>query len=246
MVIGTGRDAAEQARGAAKPRPPGLGKWKLTLLGLVGIWALLAAYDLIANLGAIGANPAAAPSSASASASGGAVTPPSAAAPATSARIPPASTSPTPRALGVAAVAAFGPAGTTDGDNPGIVSRLLGASTGQPWYSQWYATPEFGGLRSGTGLLLDMGRRVAVQSVRLTLGTAPGADVQLRAGDTPSLAGLSPVTSASDVKGSVRLPVTAPVSGRYLLLWFTRLPPNGQPGEYQIDVYRVTVSGADR
>jgi len=44
-------------------------------------------------------------------------------------------------------------------------------------------------------------------------------------------------------KKTVRLPVTSPVSGRYVLVWFTKLPPNGQPSQYQVDVYSVTVTG---
>jgi hypothetical protein len=42
----------------------------------------------------------------------------------------------------VESIAAFGPEGTSDGDNPGIASRILDGGTDQPWYSQWYATPD--------------------------------------------------------------------------------------------------------
>jgi hypothetical protein len=41
--------------------------------------------------------------------------------------------------------------------------------------------------------------------------------------------------SASDVGGSVQFRVTTPVSDRYVLIWFTRLPPK-QQGEYQVSV----------
>ena len=88
-------------------------------------------------------------------------------------------------------IAAFGPEGTADGDNPGIASWTIGASGGQPWYSQWYATPAFGGLRTGTGLLLDMGKPVTVTSVRLVLGSQPGADVQVRVGNSAIMSGLT-------------------------------------------------------
>jgi hypothetical protein len=113
----------------------------------------------------------------------------------------------------------------------------------QPWYSQWYTTPEFGELRSGTGILLDMGKTVTVADVRLVLGTAPGANVQLRAGNAPSLADLPSVASARDVSGTVRLAATAPAKGRYVLIWFTRLPPD-LAGHYQISVYRAVVDGS--
>jgi hypothetical protein len=149
---------------------------------------------------------------------------------------------PVPHPLGLTSVAAFGPEGLSDGDNPAIVSRILDVSTDQPWYSQWYATPEFGNLRSGTGLLLDMGETVTVKSAQLVLGAAPGADVQVRVGNDAYLADLPSVASAGDVGGTVRLTATTPARGRYVLIWFTRLPLNSR-GEYQIDVYGVTIDG---
>ena len=43
----------------------------------------------------------------------------------------------------------------------------------------------------------------------------------------------------------MRLAVTAFATGWYVLVWFTRLPPNGHHGQYQVDVYGVTVDGTD-
>jgi hypothetical protein len=117
-------------------------------------------------------------------------------------------------------------------------------STAQPWYSQWYATPEFGHLRSGTGLLLGMGETVTVKSAQLVLGNAPGADVQVLVGNDADLADMSSVASARGVGGTVQLTATTPGSGRYVLIWFTRLPANSH-GEYQVDVYGVTIDGTE-
>ena len=89
------------------------------------------------------------------------------------------------QALVPAGVAAFGPAGTADGDNPQLAALAVSGSPARPWYSQWYATPEFGALKAGTGLLLDMGRTVTVSSVRLSLASRSGADIALRAGSKP-------------------------------------------------------------
>jgi hypothetical protein len=143
--------------------------------------------------------------------------------------------------LNVASVVAVGPDGTADGDNPGTVSRVLAPDAGQPWYTQWYATPEFGNLRSGTGLLLDMGETVSVREVQLVLGSEPGADVQVRVGSSPLL-DLPTVASATSAGGTVRLTATAPAKGRYVLIWFTQLPPDGH-GHYQVSVYSAAVDG---
>jgi hypothetical protein len=208
-----------------------------TLISLVGVFVVLAAYDLISVSGQAGSKGAAPrPSAAAARTPAGAVS--SAAPPATAVLTP----SPATRSLPVASIATFGPDGSSDGDNPLIVSRI-NAAGGQPWYSSWYATPDFGNLQAGTGLLLDMGDAVRVSDLRLVLGSPLGADIQVRVGNTAAPAGLATVASATDVGGTVRLPATSRASGRYVLVWFTRLPPNGQPGEYQVDVYGVRVDG---
>jgi hypothetical protein len=42
--------------------------------------------------------------------------------------------------------------------------------------------------------------------------------------------------------GTVRLSLTTPVQARYLLIWFTLLPPDTS-GTYQASVYDITVQG---
>jgi hypothetical protein len=146
------------------------------------------------------------------------------------------------KALAPASVAAFGPAGTADGDNPQLAPLAVGRNPARPWYSQWYATAEFGQLKAGTGLLLDMGHPVTVSSVRLSLVSRSGADLQLRAGSKPVSAWLPRVASASDAGGAVRMQLTAPVHVRYVLIWFTKLPPDAA-GTYQASVYKIGVRG---
>ena len=146
------------------------------------------------------------------------------------------------RALAPARVAAFGPAGLADGDGPQAAALAVGGNPARPWSSQWYATAEFGALKTGTGLLLDMGRTVTVSSVRVALVSRSGADVQLRAGSRPVPAYLPRVASASSARGRVQLRPAAPVHVRYLLVWFTKLPPDNA-GTYQASVYKITVLG---
>jgi hypothetical protein len=241
VSIGSGQSPSEP-----EPQPgkrPGR-RWLLALISLVGTFVTLASYDLISSSAELGVGTVAAasktvPSAASAasSASRSAAGSPGSVSPS-----PPGTpSSPARHLLTVIAAAAFGPEGTADGDNPSTASRIIDVSTNLPWYSQWYATPGFGGLRSGTGLLLTLGEVARVRDVRLVLGSAPGADIQVRAGDSPT-PDLPVVAGASDVHGTVLLKVTKPVTGRYVLIWFTRLPPDGY-GHYQADVYDVDVGG---
>jgi Helix-turn-helix domain len=137
---------------------------------------------------------------------------------------------------------AFGPAGPGQGDNPALATMAIGNTPGAAWQTDWYATANFSGLQSGTGLLLDMGKPVTVSSAQLRLGPLPGGSLQLRAGNTPTLSGLQPVAQSGTAGGTVTLHVTSPVSARYLLIWFTSLPPDNS-GTYQAFVYGVTLTG---
>jgi hypothetical protein len=148
-----------------------------------------------------------------------------------------------PKAQTIVAVSAvaFGPQGKADGDNPQTAARVLSGSS-QGWTSQWYATPEFGDLKQGTGLLLDMGRTVTITTVSLSLGSSPGAEVELRLGAAPDLGALPVVTTATATRDLLSLRPGTPVQARYVLVWFTRLPPDGA-GTYQAIVHQVTVQG---
>jgi hypothetical protein len=242
MSAGTEHDSPEP-----KPRPEGRerwgSRWKLIIVALIGTYALVAAYALFSvfTSGKTGLSSIA---SASTTTSPAPVRHVRASMTATPRDLPTSASIPAPHSLAAASVAAFGPEGAADGDNPAIVSRIDDGGT-QPWYSSWYATPELGNLKSGTGLLFDMGNAVTISSVRLALGSEPGADIQVRVGNSETMAGMATVASAADAGSTVRLSVTPPSKGRYVLVWFTRLPPNSQ-GEYQIDVYGVTIDGTDR
>lgn len=256
MSIDTGCGVADPDLAPGGPPRPGK-KWKLTLVGLIGSYVVLGGYSLVTNVGEIGgsAPSQAATATAAPSAPGkGAPSAPAravAASPSFVKHAKPRPTEPTRGAvssaahpLGMASITAFGPEGTSDGDNPDTAYRILDVATEQPWYSQWYATPAFGGLRSGTGLLLDLGKPATVTDMLLTLGREPGADIQVRVGSTPSM-DLPTMASAWGAGGTVRLTAATPAEGRYVLIWFTRLPPDGH-GHYQVNVYNVSVDGINR
>ena len=155
---------------------------------------------------------------------------------------PTPSATPTPQPLTPASVAAFGPGGAGAGDNPGQAALALSGNSATPWTSDWYATAQFGNLQSGTGLLVDMGQTVTIDSVQLSLGDTSGADLQLRAGGTPSLASLQTVATSSNAGGTVQLSLSSPAHARYLLIWFTLLPPDNA-GTYQASIYNIAVKG---
>jgi Helix-turn-helix domain len=147
-----------------------------------------------------------------------------------------------PGPLAAVSATAFGPGGVTQGDDPQQASLTIERSDSVGWHTDWYASANFGGLQSGTGLLLDMGTPVTVTSAQIRLGAGAGGDIQLRAGSMPEFRQLHVVAQASNPGRMLTVPVSSPVSARYLLVWFTALPRDNS-GTYQASVYKVSLLG---
>ena len=143
--------------------------------------------------------------------------------------------------LPVASAQAFGPDGTSDGDNPAQASDVVSGNSSQPWDTKWYATANFGNDQPGTGLVLDMGKTVTVTKVTLELA-AGSADVIVRVGNTAVPGTFTQIVEGTGVGGTVSLPAARPASGRYVEIWFTRLPEDAA-GTFQESVYGVQVTG---
>jgi cytoskeletal protein RodZ len=164
------------------------------------------------------------------------------------ARPAPPTTGPTPapaqqvraHTMGPASATAFGANGT--GDHPQTAHLAIDGVRGTAWRTDWYTTAQFGNLYSGTGLLLDMGRPVTVTGIRVTLGPAAGTHFQIRVGDRPNLGALRPVGRWAGPGGIVRLGLSQPTRGRYVLVWLTQLPPNSA-GTYRAAIYGIGVKG---
>jgi hypothetical protein len=146
------------------------------------------------------------------------------------------------RPLAVQADGAFGPDGLADGDNPQSASFAITSDASAPWQTDWYTTADFGLLKHGTGLLLDMGKRVTITSVTIQLGDNWGADLQLRAGDEADLSEMPVVASVTDTGGQLTMRLKQPARARYVLIWFVKLAPSGV-GTYTASVYSVKVEG---
>ena len=228
------------ATGGRQRRRPAL----VVALGVVLVAGLGVAGYLLADPGGGGAPSAGAPT-ATASQAGRATRAASAPSATGSPQAAPASASTAagarPRRLTPVSATAFGSAGGP-GDNSDLARLAIDGNPATAWHTDWYSTARFGNLYPGTGLLVDMGRRATLTGAAIRLGRAHGASFQLRAGATPALASLRPVALASGAGGMVRLRFTRPVRARYLLLWFTKLPP-GPTGNFQASVYQLVLRG---
>ena len=60
-----------------------------------------------------------------------------------------------------------------------------------------------------------------------------------------NLASMTTVASQSDVSGGYTFTVQHPVTGQYLVIWFTKLPPMAQGGNrYMAQIFGVVIHGA--
>ncbi|MBO0816095.1 MAG: protein kinase family protein [Actinobacteria bacterium] len=144
---------------------------------------------------------------------------------------------------------AFGPFG---GDNASQADLAIDSQPGTSWSTDSYrGSPRFGNLYDGTGLMLDMGKRVDVSSVTVTFGNVPGTHVRIEVGNSADGTGSGPPAGFTTLgrSASAAGPVTftghGTTSGEFVLIWFTKLAPQAdQFGHYQADVFNVVVRGS--
>jgi protein kinase-like protein len=142
----------------------------------------------------------------------------------------------------VAAASDFDPQGSPREENPEEVPLAIDGDAATAWRTQTYEQ-NFGpqGLKTGVGLLLDLGSSRPVSAVDVTVdGGSTGVSVYVTDTAPTGVRGLTPVQSATiDAAGQVALP--EPVTGRYVTVWLTSLP--AVPGGFQGAVAEVTVRG---
>jgi hypothetical protein len=130
-----------------------------------------------------------------------------------------------------------------DGDEKTDKAHLaVDSKPGTAWTTDGYNSARFGQLKKGVGLLLDMGKDVRVSDVKVSIPAPPGSALQLRVGDAPTLSALNRVAGGSDSTGTITFHLSGGVQGRYLLLWFTKLAPDGG-GRFRGKISDVVVHG---
>jgi hypothetical protein len=137
------------------------------------------------------------------------------------------------------------PVNATASDNGAQARGAYATNPANAWNTQFYLNnPVFGGLKTGTGLMLDMGKSVTLSSIQLTFGPTAGTNVTIEIGNQP---GLTPGPSFTKIakekdagSGTQTFQTKTSASGRYVLIWFTKLPPLAGSG----NKYEAFVSGA--
>jgi hypothetical protein len=148
-----------------------------------------------------------------------------------------------------ASAAVYNPLGSSGDDDPSDAAKAIDGSASTFWHTSYYLGHQFGNLKKGTGLILDMGKPVRLSQLRVQFGTSCCTHALIEVGNsntasTAALSTFTPVQSSSAAQGSTTFNVTKQATGRYVLIWITDLPPlAGSPDRYETMIYDITARG---
>jgi hypothetical protein len=137
-----------------------------------------------------------------------------------------ASTSSPPPAADVQlqGVGIYDPSGAHADTHGASAPQATDGNPGTYWYTQRYASQDFGGLKNGLGLVLSTGKSVGLKRLTVTTDT-PNFEAKILVGDAPT-GGFSD-DSDPELVGASTTFTLAGRSGSYYVVWLTSLPPGG-------------------
>lgn len=138
----------------------------------------------------------------------------------------------------------FDPFGKDQSEKPGDIGKVYDDSTATYWQTDFYLSPAFGNLKSGVGVILDLGK---VQQVgKVTVSLVGDTSVELRsasadAGSEPT--SFNDYSKVAEGSGStVQLKPGKSLKSRYLLVWLTKLPMQADDGKWRGRVADIKVT----
>ena len=154
------------------------------------------------------------------------------------------SSGPSPSAgpVRIADVSDFDPQGNPPRENPDLAPLAIDGHPSTSWHTSTYFD-QFPKLKTGVGLLLDLGHPARVGGVRVRLEGRPTSLEVLAAPGAhqapTTTRGLRTVATRKDAGTKVDLSLTKPVTTRWLVVWLTSLPRVS--GGYEGTVSEVAV-----
>jgi len=156
-----------------------------------------------------------------------------------------------PKKLTIAGAQDFDPQGEDKTENPGEVRLAYDGDPATRWRTvQYFGNPRLGNIKRGVGLVLDLETPQPVRSVHLTL-SGTGTSVEFRVPETdPAQTPQPPMSSdkrwrtvaaESKVGQSATLTAKQDVTTRYVLVYLTSLPKDGngyRGGIYEVEIHQ--------
>ena len=147
---------------------------------------------------------------------------------------------PKPKPIKVASVSVFAPGGAGT-DHPEELPLVTDSSATSAWFTEHYASADFGQLKDGVGLLVQVPANAAVNSVTVRFAQ-PGVTAKLYAGDNPSSLTQGKAQATTDsAPARWRVQLDQPTHAKYWLVWITKLVPDG--GGYRAGIADLRFAG---
>ncbi len=144
-----------------------------------------------------------------------------------------------PEPLAILKVEAYDPQG--DGyEHDELTGKVFDGDPDTGWYTESYSDSEFGGLKDGVGLIVDLGPNVTPRQVVLDIPKT--STVEVWVGPDAGLDGATRIGTEEEAEGEVTFDVPEDVSGQYLVIWFTKVHPDSN-GDIRSWLNEVTVLG---
>jgi hypothetical protein len=148
------------------------------------------------------------------------------------------------------------PPGNTE--NQTTAPNAIDGSLSTAWSTSYYFDhANFGGLKPGTGLIIDMGKQVRLSQVEVLFSSQGTTTAQIYLGNSTAmsktaLSNFTQVSPSVSASGDHKFPVSSQATGRYVLIWLTSVPqlqktPTGMsPAHtyFQGQIYNVVVHGS--
>jgi hypothetical protein len=148
------------------------------------------------------------------------------------------------------------PPGNTE--NESTAPYAIDGSLSTAWTTSYYFDhANFGGLKPGTGLLIDMGKEVRLSQVEVLFGSQGPTTAEIYLGNSTAmsktaLSNFTLVSPSASASGDHKFPVTGQATGRYVLIWLTSVPqlpktPAGMSSAhtyFEGQIYNVVIRGS--
>lgn len=141
--------------------------------------------------------------------------------------------------IAVKGISSFDPEGNQDEHNE-LAQRAIDGDPSTFWETHIYASNVFGGLKSGTGLILDLGSEQKVGKVEVDIAGSSPTTMSVYVTKQATIRDQQPIGKIAGKSGKQTVGKKLPVTGRYVIVWITSLSQIGT-GQYRDVINEVKV-----
>lgn len=125
-------------------------------------------------------------------------------------------------------------------EKPSDIDKVYDGDPSTYWQTDYYTSADFGRLKSGLGVVLDLGKVQQVGQVTVSFMGTTSVELRTTGADTEPQS-LDGYTKSAEGSGTtVTLKPGQPLKARYLLVWLTHLPPTDGTFRGRVTDIKVT------